>query len=155
MGHACLNGRPPRVWQWAYIIDLWSDDSMDVRLQLIYSHSSKCTRVPWESLTLMVISLALVNGLHHWSVIKWFLPCSTSKNLFTWLDLYYIGISKKTLGWFFILICTFPRLWRSSFELWHIFCYIVPLCIGRGYVLSSHRSTMFSLWIRSIQVIGV
>jgi hypothetical protein len=31
-----------------------------VRLQLINSHSLDCTSVPWESLTLMVISLALV-----------------------------------------------------------------------------------------------
>jgi hypothetical protein len=35
---------------------------LDVRPQLIHSHSKDCTRVPWESLTLMVISLALVNG---------------------------------------------------------------------------------------------
>jgi hypothetical protein len=34
----------------------------DVRIQLIYSHSMDCTMVPWESLTSMVISLALVNG---------------------------------------------------------------------------------------------
>jgi hypothetical protein len=35
-----------------------------VRLQLINSHSLDCTRVPWGSLTSMVISLALVNGIH-------------------------------------------------------------------------------------------
>jgi hypothetical protein len=34
----------------------------DVRPQLIHSHSMDYTSVPWESLTLMVISLALVNG---------------------------------------------------------------------------------------------
>jgi hypothetical protein len=34
-----------------------------VRLQLINSHSLDCTSVPWESLTLMVISLTLVNGI--------------------------------------------------------------------------------------------
>jgi hypothetical protein len=34
----------------------------DVQLQLIHSHSLDCTRVPWESLTSMVISLALVNS---------------------------------------------------------------------------------------------
>ena len=28
----------------------------------------------------MVISLTLVNSLHHWLVIKWFLPCSTSRH---------------------------------------------------------------------------
>jgi hypothetical protein len=33
-----------------------------VRHQLIYSQSMDCTIVPWESLTSMVISLALVNG---------------------------------------------------------------------------------------------
>jgi hypothetical protein len=38
--------------------------SPSVRLQLINSHSLDCTSVPWESLTLMVISLALVNGIH-------------------------------------------------------------------------------------------
>jgi hypothetical protein len=36
--------------------------SLNVRPQLIYSHSVDCTSVPCESLTLMVISLALVNG---------------------------------------------------------------------------------------------
>jgi hypothetical protein len=34
----------------------------DVRLQLIHSNLMDCTRVPWESLTSMVISLALVKG---------------------------------------------------------------------------------------------
>jgi hypothetical protein len=37
--------------------------SSSVRPQLIDSHSLDCTRVPWESLTLMVILLALVNGI--------------------------------------------------------------------------------------------
>jgi hypothetical protein len=35
-----------------------------VRLQLIISQSLDCTSVPWESLTLMVISIALVNDIH-------------------------------------------------------------------------------------------
>jgi hypothetical protein len=35
-----------------------------VQLQLINLHSLDCTSVPWESLTLIVISLALVNGIH-------------------------------------------------------------------------------------------
>jgi hypothetical protein len=34
----------------------------NVQPQLIYSHLVDCTSVPWESLTLMVISLALVNS---------------------------------------------------------------------------------------------
>jgi hypothetical protein len=41
------------------------DISLSVRLHLIKSHSLDCTRVPWESLTLMVMSLTLVNGSHH------------------------------------------------------------------------------------------
>jgi hypothetical protein len=35
---------------------------LDVRPQLIHSHLKDCTRVPWKSLTSMVISLALVNS---------------------------------------------------------------------------------------------
>jgi hypothetical protein len=35
-----------------------------VQLHLTNSHSLDCTSVPWESLTLMVISLALINGIH-------------------------------------------------------------------------------------------
>jgi hypothetical protein len=37
---------------------------MSVRPQLIDSHLLDCTIVPWDSLTLMVISLMLVNGIH-------------------------------------------------------------------------------------------
>ena len=62
---------------------------LSVQHQNIYSHLVDCTRVAWESLTLIVICLALVNGLHHWSVIKWFLPCSTSIHLFAWIELYF------------------------------------------------------------------
>jgi hypothetical protein len=36
--------------------------SLNVRLQLIHSHSMDCTSVLWESLTSMVILLTLVNG---------------------------------------------------------------------------------------------
>jgi hypothetical protein len=35
---------------------------LGVKHQLIHSKSMDCTIVPWESLTSMVISLALVNG---------------------------------------------------------------------------------------------
>jgi hypothetical protein len=38
--------------------------SLSFRLQLINSHSLDCTRVPWGSLTSMVISLSLVNDIH-------------------------------------------------------------------------------------------
>jgi hypothetical protein len=58
---------------------------MNVRPHLIYSHSLECTRVPWESLTSLVISLALVNDLPQGLVIKWFLPCLKSKHVFTYV----------------------------------------------------------------------
>jgi hypothetical protein len=38
--------------------------SPSVQLQLIDSHLLDCTSVPRETLTLMVISIALVNGIH-------------------------------------------------------------------------------------------
>jgi hypothetical protein len=38
--------------------------SSSVRLQLINSHPLDCTSVPWESLALLDISIALVNGIH-------------------------------------------------------------------------------------------
>jgi hypothetical protein len=62
---------------------------LSVRHQIIYSQSMDCTIVPWASLTLMVISLALVNGIHQRPVIKWFLPCSTSTHVITWSDSYF------------------------------------------------------------------
>ena len=74
----CLNDRfshfryrfTSLTFDWNIRLSVWH--------QIIYSHSRDCTRVPWESLAFMVISLVLVNGSHHWLVIKWFLPCSTS-----------------------------------------------------------------------------
>ena len=69
-----------------------------VRRQIIYSHSEECTGVSWESSTLMVISLALVNVFHHWLIIKWFLPCLTSRCLFAWLESYFIEDDTKPLG---------------------------------------------------------
>jgi hypothetical protein len=35
-----------------------------VRIKLINSHSLDCTRLPWDSLTSMVIFLTLVDGFH-------------------------------------------------------------------------------------------
>ena len=45
---------------------------MSVQLQLTFHISWIVLVVPWEPLTLWVVSLALVNGSHHWLVIKWF-----------------------------------------------------------------------------------
>ena len=41
-----------------------------IRRQVLYSRHVTCTAVPWGSLSLLVIPLALVNGFHYWPVIK-------------------------------------------------------------------------------------
>jgi hypothetical protein len=97
-----------------------------VRLQLIHSHSMDCTRVPWGSLTSMVISLVLVNGFINDRVIKWFLPCSTSTHVITWLDSCFWVTRLKTLD----IISLFRLRW-SMYNLRHI----DPLCMSRGDVV--------------------
>ena len=76
---ACLNDRLTSFRHEFTSLNLdWKISSI-VWLQVLYSHSMVCTEIPWESLTLMMITLALVNSLHYWLVIKWSLPCSTSR----------------------------------------------------------------------------
>ena len=111
-----------------------------------------CTIVPWESLTSMVISLALVYGIHQWPVIKWFLPCSTSTHVITWSDSYF-----GWRDWRPWITSLWSRLRWSIHDLWHI----DPLCMIRGYVILtenlSHRSTVYSsgctmLWLHGSTV---
>ena len=83
--------------------DRWN--RLGVRHQDIYSRPVDCTMVPWESLTLNMISLTLINGSHRWSVIKWFLPCSNSVHLFTWIESYFLESEMKTLGVHWAFIC--------------------------------------------------
>ena len=59
-----------------------------VRRQVLYSHHVNCTAVPWGSLSLSVIPLALVNSLHHWLVIKRCLSMFDFRTFLTWIDLY-------------------------------------------------------------------
>ena len=81
-----------------------------VRHQSIYLHSEECTGVPWESLTLMVISLALVNGSHHWLVIKWFLPCLTSYHCNHMDIIVLCGIGDEDHGYLFKALISFPQV---------------------------------------------
>jgi hypothetical protein len=46
------------------LLTLDREISLSLRIQLINSHLLDCTSVPLDSLTLMVISLTLVNGIH-------------------------------------------------------------------------------------------
>ena len=59
-----------------------------VRRQVLYSHHVNYTVVPWGSLSLLVIPLALVNGLHYWPVIKRCLSMFDFSAILTWIDLY-------------------------------------------------------------------
>jgi hypothetical protein len=61
---ACLNGKFLAFDSGFTSLTPDQEIPSGVRHQLIYSHSLDCTIVPWESLTLMVISLALVNDIH-------------------------------------------------------------------------------------------
>jgi hypothetical protein len=61
---ACLNGKFLAFDSGFTSLTPDREIPLSVRHQLIYSQSMDCTIVPWESLALMVISLALVNGIH-------------------------------------------------------------------------------------------
>ena len=56
--HALMEGFSPSMT--GYIIYLRSNDSMSFRLQIIHSHFIDCTRVLWDPLSLLVVSLTLV-----------------------------------------------------------------------------------------------
>ena len=71
-----------------YINDLRSNDSVTCSTSAHSFTFHGLYWVLWEPLTLLVVSLTLVNSLHHWLVIKWFLPCSTSTHLITWIESY-------------------------------------------------------------------
>ena len=95
--------------------------------QIIYSHSGDCTRVPWESLTSMVMSLSLVNGSHNWPVIKWFLLCSNSNHC-NHMDRIILCGRRDEDPWYLFSAHWFPQVamefYISSVE---------PHLYGRGY----------------------
>ena len=70
---AWLNGNFSCWQSWEFINVPWSSDLQVARHQHIYSHFARCTWVPWHSLTSLVSYLALVNDIHQWLVIQWFL----------------------------------------------------------------------------------
>ena len=58
----------------------------------------------------MVISLALVNGSHHWSVIKLFLPCSTSYHCNHMDRIVLCGRRDEDPGYLFKVLIAFPQV---------------------------------------------
>ena len=84
--HASMAGFSPSMT--GCIIDLRSNDSVTC---LTSAHSFTFHGlywILWGPLTLLVVTITLVNNSHYLLVIKWFLPCSNSTNLFTWIELY-------------------------------------------------------------------
>ena len=111
------------------------------RHQHIYSHFTRCTWVPWHSLTSLVSFLALVNGIHQWSVIQWFL---FMLDLNTFIRMTRIVPSSFVVGEDYTLFLMTPS---AVVETWlHIYeCTTVPLSTFHIFPLfissSSYSST--------------
>ena len=125
----CLNDRFSHSQQRFTSLTFDQENRLGVQHQDTYSHSVDCTRVPWESLTLMVISLALVNGSHHWLVIKWFLPCSTSDHCNHMDRIVLCGRQDEDPGHLFKSAhCFFLRLrWSFVCLAWIHICMVMPM----------------------------
>ena len=91
--HASMAGFSPSTT--VCIIDLRSNDSVTFSTSAQSFTFHGLYWVLWEPLTLLVVTLTLLNSLHYWLVIKWFLPCSTSTHLFTWIESYWFEKQKS------------------------------------------------------------
>ena len=93
------------------------------RHQDIYSHFARCTWVPWHSLTSLVSCLVLVDGIHQWPAIQWFL-------FMLYLDTFICMTRIVPLGFvvgedytlFFMTPSVVAETWLHIYE-----CTIVPL----------------------------
>ena len=83
---------------------------LSVQHQIIYSHAGYCTMVLSKSLALMVISIALVNGSHHWPVIKWFLPCQKSRHCNHMDRIVLCGRRDEDPRYLFKALIAFPKI---------------------------------------------
>ena len=124
---------------------------LSVQLQYVYSNSKECTEIPWESLTLMMISLALVEGIHQRWVIKWFLPCLKSRHLFTWIESYHLVLEWRTWMVRFSLeyVPIFTLQWIIVWS--H---YMDPNCMSGGYVqvLSQDDMDLLCMFCRCVSI---
>ena len=112
MRSICLNDRFSHSRHRFTSLTFDRENRLGVQHMDTYSHLVDCTRVPWESLALMVISLALVNGSHHWLVIKWFLPCSTSDHCNHMDRIVLCGRRDKDHGCLFESTHRFLPMWK-------------------------------------------
>ena len=84
--HALMEGFSPSTT--GCIIDLQSNDYVKCSIANNLFTLHGLYWVLWEPLSLLVVSLILVNSSHHWLVIKWFLPCSTLTQSIAWIESY-------------------------------------------------------------------
>ena len=99
---------------------------LSIRHQLIYSYSLDCAGVLWGPLSLLVVSLTLVYGIHQWPVIKRFLPCSTSRTFIR-----MVRSVHTDFGW---------RPWDRVTQACYTLC---PRLRWSLFWVLSHRSTLY------------
>ena len=120
---------------------------LSIRHQLIHSCSLDCTAIPRGSLTLLVVSLAL-NVIHQWLVIKWFLPCSTSRTFIRMARSIFTDSGWRP--WDRVITSMLHTLSQAAMEFCSEYCHIDPHCIGPW--LSIIR--VMEVWIHSVLVHG-
>ena len=129
----CLNDRFSHSRHRFTSLTFGRQNPLGVRHQDIYSHSVDCIRLPWESLKSMVITLALVNGSHHWLIIKWFLPCSTSDHCNHMDRIILCGRQDEDPRYMFKVLIAFPQAAMefciSSMDPHLYGCGYAPICI--------------------------
>ena len=141
-------------------------DFVGVWLQIIYSHLMDCTLTSWKSLSSLVIFLTLVNGIHQWPVIKWFLPCLTSWNLFAWLESYHLGLKWRT--WMVryspeyvpILRLRWSIIWSHNMDphcifggcvqYWVWITWVYFVCIIAMFCIQPYWSLIYSVFLVSV-----
>ena len=112
--------------------------------QLIYSYSLDCTGVPWGSLTSLVVSLVLFNDINQWPVIKWFLPCSTSRTFIRMAG--FVLMDSGWRPWDRVTTSMLYTLSQATMEFYSEYCHIDPHCIGLWLCID--RVT--EVWIHSV-----
>ena len=121
---------------------------LSIRHQLIYSYSLDCAGVPWGSLTSLVVSLARVNAIHQWPVIKWFLPCSMSRTFIHMARFVLMDSGWRPLDR--VITSMLHTLSQAAMEFYFEFCHIDWHCNGPWLCIIQ----VMEVWIHSVLVRG-
>ena len=115
----------------SYLADNHGNSSMSLDHQIlqvaqdqhIYSHFVRCTWVHWHSLTSLVSFLALVNGIHQWPVIQWFLFMLNLDTFIHMTRIVPLGfVASEYYTFFFMTPSAVAETWLQIYE-----CTMVPL----------------------------